>query len=256
MGLQCKDDLLLCKRNEFVPENPTVEERGIVGLLRYRTNKNKMHPDSIYQGYDELTHKYFGKSKTAEYFEELYGVNPFEIGSSDTIFNCWSFLKRFLLGVVEGKSITEENVIQNIDAVFEGYSSIRTKLDRLADYHHSLANFMPAPVGFNGNRSHDGKGNYFRDNDMPDVYYKRAEADFPEMYQWINDYVEEYSLQFFNEFESYLIDGKANLALDVTNDEELVLFEKSIDNAIACIEQRADNLWKHMMKQNNTKGNY
>ena len=246
MKSQCKDDLLLCRRNELVPDNPTVEEHGIAGLLKYRMNRNKMHPDSIYQGYDEVTHKYYGTSKTAEYFKEIYGIDPLTIGSSDTIFNCWSFLKRFLSGVVEGENHMEEYVIQNIDTVFEGYPIIRTKLDRLADYHHSLANFMLAPIGFNGSPSHDGKGNFFRDNDMPDVYYKRAEVDFPEMYQWINNHMEEYSLQCFKEFESYLVDKAANVVLDVTNDAELTKFEKSIDNAITCIEQRAENLWNNM----------
>ena len=55
-----------------------------------------MHEQSLKKKrrkYDETQHRYIGKSKTAEYFEELYGIDPIEIGSSDTIFNCWSFLK-------------------------------------------------------------------------------------------------------------------------------------------------------------------
>ena len=94
-----QEELLRCRRNELVPENPQVLKRGIEGLLEYRINRNKRHPDCIYQGYDEAEHKYFGKSKTADYFELLYGIDPFEIGGSNTIFNCWSFLSRFIKGM-------------------------------------------------------------------------------------------------------------------------------------------------------------
>ncbi len=233
-----KDELLICRRNELVPENPPVLKNGIEGLLEYRINRNKRHPDRIYQGYDETEHKFFGKSKTAEFFETLYGIDPFEIGSSDTIFNCWPFLSRFIKGMSREGCTNEEYILANLDEIFDGYEKIRRKLDKLADYHHCLANLMPAPVGFNGSRSHDGKGNYLRDNDMPDIYYKRAEKDFPQMYQWINDHMEDYSLQIFKEYESYCTDGHANEP--VSDDPvELLPFERSVDNAITCIEWRA-----------------
>ena len=64
-----KDELLICRRNELVPENPQVQRTGIEGLLEYRLNENKRHPDCIYERYDETEHKYTGKSKTAEFFE-------------------------------------------------------------------------------------------------------------------------------------------------------------------------------------------
>lgn len=132
----------------------------------------------------------------------------------------------------------EEYALENLDEIFDGYEDIRRKLDKLADYHHCLANLMPAPVGFNGTRTHDGKGNYTRDNDMPDIYYKRSEKDFPQMYQWINENMEAFSLQIFREYESYCEDGHSNIP--VTDDPvELLPFEWSIDNAIACIEWRA-----------------
>ena len=241
MLIKNREDLLVCRRNELVPENPSVLKTGIEGLLEYRINRNKRHPDCIYQSYDETKHKYIGKSKTAEYFEALYGVDPIEIGSSDTIFNCWSFLSRFIKGMSRERCSNEEYALENLDEIFNGYEDIRCKLDKLADYHHSLANLMPAPVGFNGSKSHDGKGRYNRDNDMPDIYYRRAEKDFPQMYRWINENMEKYSLQVFREFESYCEDRHANIP--VTDDPvELLPFERSVDNAIACIERRSIQL--------------
>lgn len=244
-----KDELLICRRNELVPENPQVQRTGIEGLLEYRLNKNKRHPDCIFQGYDETEHKYFGRSKTADYFEELYGIDPFEAGSSDTIFNCWSFLSRFIKGMSRERRANEEYALENLDEIFDDYEDIRRKLDKLADYQHSLANLMPAPVGFNGSMSHDGKGRYNRDNDMPDLYYKRAEHDFPEIYRWINENVEDFSLQMFREYESYCEDGHANIP--VTDDPvELISFERSVDNAIACIEWRAMKIFNEYIRRN------
>ncbi|MCR4989531.1 MAG: hypothetical protein K6A38_01525 [Lachnospiraceae bacterium] len=243
-----KDELLICRRNELVPENPQVEKTGIEGLLEYRLNDNLRHPDCIFQKYDEIEHKYIGRSKTADYFEILYDIDPFEVGSSDTIFNCWSFLSRFIKGMSRDQRANEEYAMKNLDEIFDGYEGIRKKLDKLADYHHSLANLMPAPVGFNGSKSHDGKGRYNRDNDMPDIYYKRAETDFPQMYHWINNNMEKYSLQIFKEYESCCEDGQANVP--VTDDPvELVPFERSIDNAIACIEWRAMKVFNSYCKR-------
>lgn len=248
MWIKNREDLLVCRRNELVPENPPVLKNGIEGLLEYRINKNKRHPDCIYQRYDETEHKYIGKSKTAEYFEIIYGVDPFEIGSSDTIFNCWSFLSRFIKGMSMQHCSNEEYALENLDEIFDGYEDVRRKLDKLADYHHSLANLMPAPVGFNGSKSHDGKGRYNRDNDMPDIYYKRSEKDFSHMYQWINENMERYSLQVFREFESYCEDGHANEP--VTDDPvELLPFERSVDNAIVCIEYRSMKLMNMFCKR-------
>ena len=247
-----QEELLRCRRNELVPENPQVLKRGIEGLLEYRINRNKRHPDCIYQGYDEVEHKYFGKSKTADYFELLYGIDPFEIGGSNTIFNCWSFLSRFIKGMSMEHWTNEEYALANLDEIFDGYERIRRNLDKLADYHHSLANMMPAPVGFNVSSLHDGKGNFLRDNDMPDIYYKRAEKDFPQMYRWINDHMEDYSLQIFKEYESYCSDGHANEP--VSDDPvEWVSFEYSVDNAIACIEWRAMKVFNSYCKRQDIK---
>ena len=47
--IENKDELLICRRNELVPENPQVQRTGIEGLLEYRSNDNKRHPDCIYE---------------------------------------------------------------------------------------------------------------------------------------------------------------------------------------------------------------
>ena len=107
---------------------------------------------------------------------------------------------------------------------------------------------MPAPVGFTGNRSNDGKGNRERDNDLPDIYYKRAENDFPLMRKWIDENMEKYSLQVFCEYESYCEDCHADEP--VTDDPvELIPFERSVDNAIACIEYRSMKMFNRFYKR-------
>jgi len=88
-------------------------------------------------------------SKTSDYFRAIYNIDPFKIGSSDTIFNCWSFASRFFNGVV-GYTVSEKDVLFELEKYFIAYDSIKLKLDKLADYHHCLSNFMPAPKGFNG----------------------------------------------------------------------------------------------------------
>lgn len=171
-----------------------------------------------------------------------------EIVSSDTIFNCWSYLNMFLRGVTRMEWVNEGYALDNIDDIFKGYEPFRIILDKLADYHHCLANFMPAPIGFNGSKSHDGKGNFKRDNDMPDLYYKRAKSEFPIIYSWINNKMEQFSLKFFKEYESYMEDGFANKPIDSLNKMEMQKFERSIVNAINCIEHRADELFLKMAK--------
>ena len=245
MTFETKDDFLKCVRNELVPENPKTSE-GLVGLLEYRINasegRNKRHPDSLYEGYDEKKGKYYGKSITSECFNEIYGIDPFLEGSSDTIFNCWSYISIFVRGRLNKRYINEKNILENLNTIFYGYENVRFLLDKLANYQHSMANLMPAPIGFNGSKSHDGKGNYKKDNDMPDIYYLRAKYDFPEMYKWINDKMELYKLSFFRDYESGFSDGVANVS--IRSDEEIELLIKSIINAIDCIEKRAGKLAK------------
>ena len=142
----------------------------------------------------------------------------------------------------------ESFIKDNLDFVFDGYEEVRSKLDKLADYQFCLANLMPAPVGFTGSRSNDGKGNRERDNDLPDIYYKRAENDFPLMRKWINENMEKYSLQVFCEYESYCEDCHADEP--VTDDPvELIPFERSVDNAIACIEYRSMKMFNRFYKR-------
>ena len=246
MIIEKKEDLLKCIRNELVPKNPEVKHTGVKGLLEYRLNDNFSHPDSIYEGYDKINRKYYGESNTADYFRMIYNIDPFKIGSSDTIFNCWSFLNRFLRGVTKKEWVNEEYALNNLGELFANYDSIKNKLDQLANYHHSLANFMPAPFRFNGCKFYDGKGNINRDNDMPDLYYKRAELDFHEMYEWINDKMDSFSLRFFKEYNSFLTDGNANKPVEISNKIEMINFENSVTDAIKCIETRAKELFGKM----------
>lgn len=246
MKFESKEDFLKCLRNELVPENPKTAF-GVNGLLEYRINAgkklNKRHPDSLFEGYDERNKRYYGESIMAECFKDIYKVDPFEEGSSDTIFNCWSYLSMFAKGRLKKQNdvkVKEEEVREKLAYIFEGYETLKLLFDKLADYQHSMANLMLAPVGFNGSCYHDGKGNYKRDNDMPDIYYKRAIYDFPSMYNWINENMEKYALRFFKEYISGFYDGEANRA--TKSPEQIAELEKSIERAIICIEARAEDL--------------
>ena len=68
------------------------------------------------------------------------------------------------------------------------------------------------------------------------------------MYLWINENMDRYSLQFFTEYESYCEDGHAQEP--VSDDPvELIPFEWSVDNAIACMEWRAMKLFNRYQKR-------
>lgn len=245
MKFESKEDFLVCLRNELVPENPKTGF-GVIGLLDYRINQskkmNKRHPDSIYEGYDVKNGRYYGVSITAECFRDIYKINPFEEGSSDTIFNCWSYLSMFARGRLKKNYVSEVEVKEKLDYIFCGYEELKMLFDKLADYQHSMANLMLAPVGFNGSENHDGKGKYDRDNDMPDIYYKRAMYDFLNIYNWINRNMEKYALRFFEEYISGFDDGKANGV--IKTEIEIAELKKSIERAIMCIESRAEDLVK------------
>lgn len=251
MKIVKKEDLLLCMRNELVPSNPRINEQGLEGFLKYRLLKNHKHPDSIYEEYDTHQKRYVGESITAKYFRKIYKIDPFSdsFGRSDTIFNCWSFTSRFLRGYSGGKRIKEERVLKNLDEYFLGYEEIKSKLDTLANYHHCLANFMPAPRGYNGTSDKDGKGNFKKDNDFPDLFFKRAKDDqnLRMYYEWIQDNMDLLSLDFFYKFNSFL-DNKTLLHPLDFNKEDIIKFSKSLDNAIECIEQRASQLFEKMGK--------
>lgn len=256
MKFNTKEDLLKCVRNELVPMNPNVEETGIKGLLEYRMNyRNKLnisHPDSIYIMWDKKLGKYVGKSKLSEIYTKLYDINPFdmdEYGSSDTIFNAWSFIKNYAISKSDGKYQYENEIIRNYNKIFKKTDEVTKLLNKLSDYHHSIANFMPAPVGFNLSKYlRDGKGNYDEDNDMPDLFYERSEKFhyLKKKHIWIDEHMNKLNLECFREFESHKEVGFASLPFDYDDEDELEEFKESIRNAIECIEKRALNLSKKL----------
>ena len=103
MQVYSREDLLACRRSKLAPENPQVFETGIKGLMEYRMNYNIRNPMSLFREYDKTAHKYCGGSKTAEYFELLYGIDPIGIGCCDAIFNCWTYLRRLILYLTDMK---------------------------------------------------------------------------------------------------------------------------------------------------------
>lgn len=201
MRFEKKEDLLRCARNVLVPENPQVEESGVKGLLCYRCNNNQRHPDSA------LTYK-----KTRWISIQLYGSVP---ESQDTIFNAWNMIKIYDAAYRRRETRCDLAILKSLEIGERVFAPDHKKtFDTLADMQHSIANIMPAPKGFNGwesrLQSHPGKGEYDRDNDFPDIYYLRAKEDFPNIYDWINDHMVEYSLQCFKEFKTPWKDRHAN----------------------------------------------
>lgn len=201
----------------------------------------------------KTTNRYEGKSYTAELFEQIYDKVE---KSSDTIFNCWSFFRMFKTARIGlSKMYLLENTYPyfencgGLKELFQGYEDIWKLLDEFADLHHCLANMMPAPRGYNGTKNRDGKGKYDRDNDMPDIYYQRAEKDFPKMHCWINDHMDTYCLSFFKEYHSPWIDGKANGSINLKDNKSIESYKKAINDAISCIKNRAEQLYELKSKR-------
>lgn len=234
-----KESLLKCYRNELVPENPKVDEYGVKGLLLYRKNNNKRHPDSA-----------LSYSETKWIAQKLYGEIP---DSQDTIFNCWNLIKIYD-AIHSGLNITRDSdtILLRIES---GEEIIKpehlAEINLLADRQHCIANFMPAPKGFNGWKNsysyHPGKGEYYKDNDFPDIYYKRAKKEFPQMYTWINANMKKYSLQLFDSQITPWENRKANFkSMGDKPSEELLFTIAQEMNRLLC--ERAENLINNRIK--------
>ena len=253
--LNAPRDFLKCARNELRPDNAKTEY-GLLGLIQYKLDaRSTGDPDSMYLHYNQKNRCYEGESNTAKLFKKIYGKVE---ERSDTIFNCWSFFKMFKDARTKqfSKMWLDENNLPVFDgiidlegkgdlaALFKGYEDLLGLLNEFADLHHCLANMMPAPRGYNGTDFYDGKGNCKRDNDMPDLYYQRAREEFPHHYQWINDHIEEYCLKFFLDFRSPWVDGEANQALDLSDNNALAKYKSAILNVIQCLYKRAIELYQ------------
>ncbi len=235
IDISSKEALLKCCRNELVPENPTVDKNGVEGLLEYRKNykMNKRHPDSA-----------LSNGRTSWISSELYGIVP---DSQDTIFNCWSLIKIYD-AVYRNSNKTRDSecvlsdIINGIEVIDSNHID---EFNLLADRHHCIANFMPAPKGFNGFTNkygkHPGKGDYNKDNDFPDIYYKRAKVEFPDMYDWINEHMEDYSLELFAVEITPWENGRANFQrmLEKPTTEQLYEIAKKMN---ALLSDRAERL--------------
>lgn len=232
------EDLLVCSRNELVPENPYVKEDGIEGLLIYRCMERKRHPDT------SLT--YF---KTNWISKKLYARIP---ESQDTIFNCWSLIKIYdAIHSGNGQTRTDEAILNSIKSGDEIIKHEHKEIfNILADRQHCIANFMPAPKGFNSCKNkygyHPGKGEYKRDNDFPDIYYSRAKKEFPEMYLWINDNMEKYSLQIFREKITSWKDRQAHFQGMKNKPNEETVF-KIADKMCTLLELRASKVYNKLI---------
>ncbi len=260
-----KEDLCKCLRNELAPCNPFVSAKGLAGFLEYRINADRnlnfRHPDCLYEGYDDAFSRYYGESLTSKCFERIYSINPRanrkgEIGKgrSDTIFNCWSFLTILVNAVWKGEGKANAGNVYSLfsdGSLFEAFTNderddLAVAFDKLGDYHHSLANFMPAPMCLNYR-----KGNYKTCNDMPDLFYKLTSDndDMNWIRSWIDRYKDEYGLQFFTEFNSGLSVGWTNNkgSLVLEDEDGRQSYIALVLSAVKCIENRASYLWKNKL---------
>lgn len=271
--LKTPRDFLKCVRRELRTEN-AFTQYGMLGFLQYKLSGKTVDPDSMYY-FSQGKGYYEQKTPTALIFEKIYGNIE---ASSDTIFNCWSFFRMFYEARTQKGymylddehnpifgNIGENKLRGGLDVLFQGYEDILDLLNEFADLHHSLANMIPAPKGFNGysytNKysgetvNFDGKGNYYRDNDIPDIYFKRAKTDFPKIYQWIIANKEKYCLDFFEEYISPWVDEGANRALNLNDKNAVFNYKKAISDAIGCIYKRSVQLYNLMLSQQENKCN-
>ena len=226
------EGLLKCYRNELVPENPNIPDNGVRGLLLYRLKCGKgRHPDSC------LTNE-----NTKWISLKLYGAIS---ESQDTIFNAWSLIKIYdAIHYGIGKTRDDRSVFNSIDKGEDVFlPEHKEEFDKLADRQHCIANFMPAPKGFNGFGSYHGKGEYDCDNDFPDVYYKRAKKEFPQMYKWINDNMDNYCLQLFQSEITGWENHKAYYQKLKDNISEKDIYEIAV-RMNKLLEERASGLLK------------
>lgn len=255
MMLKTKDDFLRCVRNELVSLNPKVKNLGIKGYLEYSSIPNVIHPDSIFLYYDKDLERYVGKSMLLKIYRDLYQIDPFEgavgnelrYNSSDTIFNTWSFIKRYAKAKTNNKYASRKDVYEHYDEIFDENDEVVKLLNKLSDYYHSIANFMPAFEGLNGIKLNSGvKGCYSEDNDMPDLYYKKIKNDlrFENRVKWINVNMDKLCLQFFVDYNSTFKLGDTSEIFDINDEEQLNNFKENIEKAIKCIEERAERLLK------------
>lgn len=245
IDIRDKYDLLKSLR-ETIPEYKGLS--GLKGLIKYKLSECKKDVDYEAKIYDL----------------ELYGKTE---EKADTIFNCMSIFGIFVklrlndLGVDWGYN-NIDNLLEELnikkgkyplfqlaeyyyDKIFAGYNTLESSFNRLAELHHCLANFMPVPKGFNSYPGNDGKGNYRKDNDFPDVYFNRAKKDFPDMYEWIKNNKDKYCLDFFENFNSSLKEVDINYNGDIwKKSDKYERLECIISNVIKCIQKRAVQIEK------------
>ncbi|MBQ2971661.1 MAG: hypothetical protein IJE16_03805 [Ruminococcus sp.] len=264
-SLSTPRDFLKCIRKDVCSENDFTQS-GLLGLIQYKLSSTTVDPDAMYY-YNNKKQCYEGKTKTAELFEMIY--NHVE-ESSDTIFNCWTFFRLFFEARTQnGRMYLNEkqqpffdNIIGHtgggdLVALFNGYEDVLSLLNEMADLHHCLANMMPAPKGFNGYSyqckysrdyvTHDGKGNYKKDKDMPDIYFKRSINDFPDYYHWILNNKKRYCLCFFEEYISPW-KNVDDVRLDLSKHDSIIKYKDAIVSSIECIYKRATQLYLLMTK--------
>lgn len=246
-----KKDLLECLRNDLVPSNQQVEEKGLKGYLVWLTleNVNGVDPECPFSKFDPNTKKYIGKSKAWDCYRYLYGfaANPDPASDRfDVIFNCYTYLGRFIKGKL-GYYIPKNDpnqVLEKYDLIFEGHEDLVPLFDSLAEQHHSLSNFMPACLGMNA-----AKGYCWETfNDMPDLFFDGARdprnPDLQKYADWINKHKDEYVLQLFGTYKSNFPSGFTSTRLDTSDEAEMESFRKAIKDALECLDKRAKMLWE------------
>lgn len=254
LQIKNKDNLLICRRNELCEGKNPPTGTGVRGYLDFTDLPDHWHPDCIYEGWDSAR-GYYGRSKTAGYYEEIYGIGILEEGSSDLILSPRAHIKRLCVSIEDGLwKRSAPQIMAALDAwEHSAKVTILDRLNRWCDLAHSLANMSPAPYGFNGYRRHDGKGSCIDsgDLDFPDLFIKRATSDLPVMHQWIMSNMDKLCLSpMYRTFDSgYKSVAEARRPIDFSNPDDVAKFITSIEAAISAIEQRGNLLYSKQLQR-------
>lgn len=142
-------------------------------------------------------------------YEEYYGEDVPR--GSDTIFNAFIPFRDFCISRLkelsksnrysvyypfEGsrlKNDLNQLIYLYLDDIFNNCGELRKLFEGYFELMYSFSNFMPVPIGFNGNKNTKGKGTYDLNKDYPSMYLKNLKDNKSgiykreEMLEWLEE---------------------------------------------------------------------
>ncbi|MFI3236604.1 MAG: hypothetical protein R3Y47_01095 [Lachnospiraceae bacterium] len=243
-----------------------MKEKILKNLIREINNKGDIELENA-SNYIELvliyrSRKYLREIDSSDYvkafWEELYEDIP---ERADTILNVVNPLKAFSIyrlkqlggnkypfvqinGNWRLKKELFRIILENLNGIFNGFSELRELFERLSEIAYSLANFMPAPIGYNGTSVSFGKGSYHENNDYPFFYYMNLlDGKDDKSLKWLNSVWELYDIQELFEIRPPFLDPDYYFELKDYNELERYLRQciEGIENRAQLLEERMNN---------------